>query len=293
MANMLLAGPNWVTLPGATVAFSGGSWETGLPLANLADGFLSAVARSTDATAGSTTLDIDLGTARGVLSIVIPQGHNLERDATWSVLGAADAGFTSVVASTGTKSVYSALVDYGALPWGSPMAWDGRPSTEDIRRGAVKVPLVHTFGAVRIARYWRIQITDETNADGWVELPFLMLTPGYQPTINLAYGVQIQWHDASERQSRLSGAFGHLRRRKYRTATFVIDRLPLGEAWANPFDIAGEAGSTDLVFFSLDPADSQNLHRHSFAGVLAAADPLELVAHEQAGVGFSIEEVTA
>lgn len=70
-----------------TPTFSGGSWNSSLPLTNLQDRRLAKVARSTDATVASTLFEIDLKAARRIGCIALPK-HTLSQAATVRFRGA-------------------------------------------------------------------------------------------------------------------------------------------------------------------------------------------------------------
>lgn len=66
------------TTPSVTPSLSGGSYESDLPLSNVADRDLSLPARSSDTELSSTRLHVDLGTSRAVGAVVIPK-HSLSK----------------------------------------------------------------------------------------------------------------------------------------------------------------------------------------------------------------------
>jgi hypothetical protein len=72
VANTILAYPDYVVAEASTVSFSGGSWRSALPLANLLLPEFAYSARSTDATLASTQFTMDLGTTRDVRVFAIP-----------------------------------------------------------------------------------------------------------------------------------------------------------------------------------------------------------------------------
>lgn len=61
-----------------TPAYSGGAWDSDLPLSNLKDRRLARVARSTDTKLASTRLHLDLGVARSVGILAIPK-HTMSK----------------------------------------------------------------------------------------------------------------------------------------------------------------------------------------------------------------------
>lgn len=65
-----------------TPSYSGGLWESDLPLSNLADRRLAKVARSQDTELSSTRLHVDLGTSRAVGAFVIPK-HTMSQSGAY------------------------------------------------------------------------------------------------------------------------------------------------------------------------------------------------------------------
>ena len=102
-----------------SAVLSGGSWQPSLPLANLQQPTLAYVARSVDALATSTRIDIDLGNATTVVRLLGVMRHNLSTAATYRVTGGSSVGATDGYDS-GSLPVWPRIYDYMDLPYGAP-----------------------------------------------------------------------------------------------------------------------------------------------------------------------------
>lgn len=133
-----------------TAGLSGGSWHASYPLTNLQTRNLGEKARTTNALAASSVLNLDLGSAQtiGVVALV---AHNLSAAATVRIQGSSAAD-QSVALYDSTALVYSGS-DYAmALP--TPVA----------------------------ARYWRISISDTSNPAGYVQMGRVFCGWAFKPT---------------------------------------------------------------------------------------------------------------
>lgn len=214
MANCLLGYRNWAA--GATL--SGGSWLASRPLAHLQDIVLARVARTVDATTGSTVIVADLGAARAI-RIMGLVGHNLTAAATQRWRGAAsEAGLTS---APGYDS-------------GGVAVWRGT-DTPDTNTGEDGQP-IHRPVALQVAaadqsyRWWRLDLADAANPAGYVEAGYLMLWQAWQPTRNFSYGKSLGLETGTIRQESIGLVETHDRRASRRTEKFAIENLPPADA---------------------------------------------------------------
>lgn len=244
MSNLLLAYPNWADVSVLfTPVLSAGSWNASLPLSNLQDRRLAKVARSTDATTGSTQFRIDLGVARAVRLIALPT-HNFTSAATVEVNGGTSAGASDV---------------YNGAAVAAYPAGETAETLEGLNTGYVLV-----LPSSLTARYWTVLINDTANPAGYVELGRLFVGDAYQPTINAAYGLQQGWEDDSTAEISDGGAAIVEERRMRRTATFTLPQVPVNEALVNLFPLAHRQRTTRQCYFVFDAGDTTHLFRRSF-----------------------------
>lgn len=166
---------NWAD--GATLA--GGSWQTSWPLANMQDIELALVARSSDATSGSTLVTIDIGSAKSIRLIAIT-GHNLGATATIRVRAAASSGDVTA----------SPAVDTTQNVW----LGSNTPTTNTGQNGdPIHTPCALVIlSAAQSYRYWRVDIADTGNADGYVEIGYLQLWEALELPTGIALDPSLQ-----------------------------------------------------------------------------------------------------
>lgn len=289
---MMLAHPNRAdSSTTVTRTFSGPAWNALFPLTNLQNRRLDVVARSVDCQAANTQFDIDLGTAYGLRLSGIPK-HNISTAGTIRIRGSNVAGdFSAPVYDSGAIAVWPAIYPSPGYPaWGDATLWTAsKINAED----AVGYPIgfVNVAGSAQTARYWRFEIVDTANAAGYIELSRLFMALGYQPTINPSFDATSFGYQTETVRSETDGlvtAFNDKARRRMFSA--VIEQLPTDEAFANWWPLEQLAGTTEQLYFVLDPSDTVHLHRRSFLCVLRDLAPLERAAINRQGVPFSLLE---
>lgn len=290
MANIIVGYPNRVDAEAqyATVAFSGGSWEADLPLTNLRDPQLQRVARSTDATTANTQFDVDLGVDRDVKLVAIPD-HNLSTSGQYRIRGATDSGFTDVLYDSGWQDAWPIIYPFGSLEFEHPSWWTGTETEEEI--GDRKQVILEVLDTEVICQYWRVEFDDTSNADGYVEIPRLIIAPGYQPEINIAYGATIGHETDTLAQTSLGGTRFYDRRPTRRVASVLFDKQDLDDALVGPFDIQARQGIDKQVMVVLDADDTSNKDRLSFLATLRRLSALEFTNFDRAKIPMQLEEV--
>ncbi len=290
MANVLLAGPNYVDATYYPVVLSGGDWNPALPLDNLKNPELAVVARSVDADPSSTWFDIDLGTQRLGKAFVVPF-INGTRDAQYRIRSSNTAGsFAAPESDSGTLDLYPIIYPFGTVPYGSPSWWDGKMSPEEA--SVTRMPIIQVFGTPEpIARYWRLEIFDEGNPDGYVEMPRLMITAGWQGSDNADRGSEIGVEPLTSSTKSMSGAEVFDRRDPQRTAKVTWTYLPEDEAFASAFDLMKIAGTDQQIFFAWDPDDTAHRHRRSFLATLSRLGTVQASEYGRFAASFLVKEV--
>lgn len=293
MANAILAYPNWVDADPAfaTVAFSGGSWDSRLPLANLRDRLLVRRARSTDLALSSTQFWVDLGVARDVRVIAIPF-LTASKDATVRMRGFATQDATgTALADSGWRPLYPVVYPVGSLPWGSPSVWDGRMTDEDA--AIFPMPIVQVWSNAVVARWWLIEIDDTSSDIGYVEVPRVFLAPGWQPTVNIVYGAnQVFEPQTSVQLSRGGAEFFDVQPGR-RVVRFGLDFMPDDEMVVQVTDMQRRLGINGQLFWIFDPDDTTQLHRRAFLARMRSLSPLEYAVIGRSSTTFELSEVIA
>ncbi len=257
--NAMWAHPDWVDE--TDVTWGGGSWSVTAGLEQLNNPYLRLRARSTDTANASTIVEFDLGLPCMIRN-VIGLGHNLGRSARRRLSLYSDEEMTSLVARLDWEDVYPVIFAWGSLPWEHPSWWDGR--LEERLAASYPMPIRCVFGAPVLARYGRLELDDEDNPAGYVELGRLIIAGGIQPTRGVSVANELQWEDELSRVTvTAGGALNVIERPRYRSLSIAIENLPEDEVLSTLFDMAQTLGKTRSFYFMLAPKDATNFHRKS------------------------------
>lgn len=273
MRNVFIGWPDLTRAPYACT-LSGGSWTAALPLANLKEPQLHRVARSNNLLTASTQFDADLGAAKLLRCVAVPR-HNLSLTATWRLRLSTVSNFASTVIDTGWLDAWPAA---------------HRPDTEEFARGHLMRPLLWLGASEATARYLRLEISDASNAAGYVDLARLFVARRYLFAVNPQWGAKIAAQPRSVVQQSLGGAKWTQRRRALRLATLQVEGMTIDEAFLRHFEINSGADVTEQVFFAMDADDAANLHASAFLGTLKTLDGVTFQPVMRGRVQFQIEE---
>jgi hypothetical protein len=239
--------PNLIT---TSTTVTGGSWNASLPVTNIRTTDLSRVARSTDATTGSTVFIVDHGAAVAAQALALV-AHNIGAGATirWR------RGTTS-----GAGDVYDNQMDAWAI---TPIVRSGRA------HNAIILPASSTS-----ARYDTVNITDTTNADGYIEIGAAFICALRTPTYNAAYGLQDGLIPVGAVTRSQSGALWANAQRTLRTVAMVLEASPLAEAdeWHETLRCAS---IHDWVLYVMSLTDRAEQQRYGFVGTFSELSAVE------------------
>lgn len=237
-----------------TPAYSAGSWQASLPLANLKDRYLQKVARSTNALAASTVGQVDLGVARDIRVLALV-GVNLTGAATVRWMLGTSAGGTQVHDSGAKTMSFSAV------------------SAED--RDGLTISHIYVLPAALSARHVRFEIVDTANPAGYVQVGRLVVAGGYQPTFNPDYGATLGLQTATTRNDSEDSAALFDVRPIRRYCVGVLSDIPENEAFTKAWLMQRRLGKHGQLFLVWDPADTTLMHERSFLGVFEDVSALE------------------
>lgn len=284
MANAILAYGNLIDA--ATVY--GGSWQSGLPLANLQDRRLGQLARSASASASDSWFDADFGSTR-LFRVVALVNHNLSVSAQYRVRLSDDPTFAGVTADSGWTAVWPAVYPSGTLPWGAPNWWNGTYPADQIE--AYTGTLVYVLSQTVGARYIRVELSDPANPDGFIQAGRAFAADGWQPVRNMTYGASLAWESRTEVQEALSGAEYFNVRTPVRVARLGLDAMGQDEAMATAFEIQRAMGVEDELLFIWDPDDTVHALRRRFLCRLRALSPIENPGPDRWKAPFEVKEL--
>lgn len=284
MANCMMGFPNNIDL----ATLSGGSYAASLPLNNLLTRKLQQVARSSNLTLANTQFVIDQGMLRNVRALAIVN-HNFSVFAKYRIVGTNDGTFATLAYDGGWKDVWPLAYPYGTLEWEDPNWWGGRYSPEQAE--GYMTTLVHILPQNSLYRYWRVEVDDTTNGDGFVQFGRVFLGPVWQPDINMSYGASIAWETDTEVQKAQGGAEYFTEKTPYRTMKYKFEHITKDQALAHAMEIQRRAGISKEVLFIMDPDDTTHSLRTQFLGRLRALSPIEFPYYNTNSTAFEIKEL--
>ena len=138
---------------------------------------------------------------------------------------------------------------------------------------------------------WRIDLSDPTNTDGYVQIGRLFAGALWSPTRNMAYGASLGWEDNSEVQEALSGAEYFVEKRPYRVARFTTPQMTIAEGMTSAFDVQRRSGVTGEVVFMFVGDDTTYRLERSFLGRLRQLSPLEYFNAGVTKAGWEVKEL--
>lgn len=285
MANVLLAYQNRTDAG----VLSGGSWLSTLPLVNLQNRLVQKVARSTNAANASTKFDIALASALqvGVLALVV---HNMSVSAKVRFTGADNSGFVSPAYQSAWIDVWPAgMIPQSLLEWEEDNFWLGTLSAN--ARAGYQSPFIHVLPTAQILRYWRVEIDDTTNSDGYVHIGRLFVSPVWRPGVNYSLGAGLGYRPASPVETSLSGAEFIDVRGQPREFGFSLDGLTNSEAYDIVLQMQRQLGTNGEVLQIPDTDDTTRLPARAFVGRLPDLAPIVETQNGRFSAQFKVREL--
>lgn len=285
MANLLLSWQN--RTDGGTL--SGGSWLTTLPLANLQNRVVQKVARSSNANLTSTKFDINLGAAYpiGVIALVV---HNISVIGKVRITGDDAADFATPVYQSGWLDVWPAgQIPQSLLEWEEDNFWLGTLSNN--QRAGYQSPFIHIPATQQTLQYWRIEVDDTTNTDGFVQIGRLFMAAAWRPTVNYSFGAGLGYTDPTPVDVSLSGAEFFDVRSRAREFQITLAGLSDSEAYDYALQIQRLAGVSGEVLVVPDSDDSTRIPIRAYLGRLVGLSPMQNIQPGRHTVTLTLREL--
>jgi len=268
---------------------SGGGWVGSLPLTNLQDRRLGAVARSNSASPAATQFDIAFSTTH-LFRVIGLINHNFSQEAQCRIRFSNDPTFTTSVADSGWQDVWPTVYPFGTLPWGAENWWTGQYSADEL--GSTTKSLVYILQGSTNAQYVRVEISDPTNADGYVQIGRVFCADGWQPVRNVTYDTSsLAWEDPTGVQEALSGAEYFDPRTKRRIVRCGLDAMTEDEAMGVAFEIQRRMGISGEILFIWDPDDTTHALRRQFLARFRTLSPIQNPGPDRWSTAFEIKEL--
>ena len=258
MATLLLGYSNYID----SATLSGGNWSAALSLSNLKNRLLSKQARSTNALAASTLINIDLGSAKPVQAFGAIATNISASGATYRLIGSNDSSFASALYDSGSTSA--------------------NPQTPHLIVGLAS-PVT--------ARYWRLEIVDTSNVAGYVQLGRLFIGPALAPANNYSKGAEIGYQSRSRVIESDSGVEFFDKKPVRRSFQFVLEWLTDAEAYNHVMVLQRLSDVTEEVLLITDRADDTYRQTRHFIGRLSQLNPLTNPYLTKFQAGFDVLEI--
>lgn len=286
MANIFLAWQNRAD----EGTLSNGSWSSGLPLTNLQNRQVQKVARSNGVLASATMFDIDLGSAKsiGVVALVV---HNISVSGTVRITASDTAAFTTLYYDSGVLPVWPAgVIDQSLLEWEDDNFWLGTLSQQ--ARAGYQAPYIHKLDSIKTMRYWRVEVVDTSNSDGYVQIGRLFMARGWTPTVNYGYGAGLGFQDPTPVDTSLSGAEYFDVRSRYRVMNFDLPYMTNSEAYGYALDLQRLAGvSGEILVIPDGGTDLATMPLRAFVGRLRQIGQVMQPLPNAYSVKFEVKEL--
>ncbi|WP_339678372.1 hypothetical protein [uncultured Zhongshania sp.] len=172
--------------------------------------------------------------------------HNLSVTAQWRIRLYDDAD--ELLEDSGLIDVWPSVFQSAELAWEDDNFWEGKPSEEDRARftpQAIWFAETAWFAAKAL-----IDISDDDNADGYIQIGRAFLSDVFQPEYNISYGVRWGHADPSEIDRVPDGTEYFNKLPKARECSMVFDWLNEAEAFGRLFRLQRDVGITDEIIFS-------------------------------------------
>jgi hypothetical protein len=222
-------------------------------------------------------VEADLGAAAAI-NLVALLAHNGTSAATWRIRAAtSQANLTAAPGyDSGTVSMWPAA--------GKPA---GYAATD-------RLHAIHYLATAQSFRWWRADLTDAANPDGYFEAGRLVIDAAWQPSRNFVVGWTLGVIDVS---APVRSARGHLwpgitDSAKARAIEFGLRALSEDEMRANAYELDRKRARSKDVLALRDPAANANLHLWTVYGLISELGPLRHITMSRYEKSYRVEEMT-
>lgn len=267
---------------------SGGSWNSSYPLANLLTTQPGQKARSSDDALASTLFVLDLGSSQS-LQMFAGINHNLSAGSTARIRVSDNSNGSSPSLDT-TIDIDVTSVVWGSRPWGA-FPWRG------IEAGILGPSVFFYLHTSEVSgRYVLVDISDEDNVDGYVEIGCFLAGVPFVPAVNVGFGASVGVVDDSRAERGIGAGFYAQSKPKRRRVAGPIDYLTQSEALTDLYDMKDAVGRSKGVLFMLDPDETASTRqRRTIYGTFTELAPIEYRSPHEAPFAwaFALEELVS
>lgn len=265
--------------------FTGGSWTSGLPLANLANQKLHRVARSTDLQLANTQFKVALPGEKTFKAIAVGP-MNVTPTYRYRLRSYSDDAFS--VLDYDSDWVQPFVGSNSQDEWEDAWFWLGVEPFDDADRNPW---LFHIFDTLTSGQYWKLEIDNTENPAGYVEIGRLFMPDFVDPSHNYAVGNNgLQFLNNSLTQNTLSGAEQTRSRVNPRQWSCAFDMLADAEMYEVFYRLFQHSAYRNETLVIPDPSDAEHIQKRAIFGKLTQTDPLAQAQAGYGGTGFTITE---
>jgi hypothetical protein len=252
-------------------ALSGGAWLTGaVGLTNVQNDKYWRVARSVTASIADTQIRVNM------------------------LVDVAVRGFATVINNATTAARVRASA-YSDANYSSPIFfsdWFDGGESGTTWRDEERSPIISgEFGTEITARYWLIEIDDQLNPSGYLDVGRLFMGSAISPSFNYAYeGNSLRLKNNAITATTLAGNTLYWRRINPRQWNCTFQYLPEVEIFGSAYDFIRYVGFDREVFIMPDPDNTQFAQVRQFFATIIQQDPFQQLAWEHGSFGFGVEE---
>lgn len=201
---------------------------------------------------------------------------------------ATEIDFISLIAHTGQGSVTvkagttDAVTDYTS---GSLDLITGTDYGFDKNSFVLNLDTSQTY------RYWKIEIDDTGNADGYIDIGRLYVTKKFQPTVNVSYGLGEGYIDNSRKTRKISGGTSSVIRTPLKTIEFSLDFGDKAEMYGELRDFDFYRGIARDIVIVPDYDDNTYFQKRFIYGTMDELNPIVIPAFSIYRKEFTLTEL--
>lgn len=278
--------------------FSGGSWLSTAPLSNVQTDDIQQAAISSDATAASSIMNIDLGETKQVGMFVIGPVNLTEGAGSYRIRSYSDSGYTTPVYDTGTVVITGDVVDWSDpddwLEWEDVNFWSGILPSSVAELPLYIIDVIPISQISETTQQWfKIELVDADNVDGRISVGAVRLFETLRPSLNYAPdGNEFSFEWLTDAVESLGGTKKYWRRGRKRRLRVNWPLLNETELFSDFFLVGLKSGISQQVFVVPEEDDTADYkRRRAFLATLTQSPPIAQAAAGYGSTSFDLEEV--
>lgn len=188
--------------------------------------------------------------------------------------------------------VWPEVRELGAGTWGDDYTWGGILAVgPNYRPPAVHlIPLASGRTDPIHQRYARVDFSDPSNPDGYVDISKAVIAAVWQPRYTVNPGFTLEPVDPSPTVRSRGGVRYSDAKAMYRRMTLTLTELTKAEAYSQAYEMQVKLGVRRPCIVSVEPDDAVNLHRLTGYMVLAKTAEIRHDHHDSYSVTFTFED---